>query len=41
MSAITEPNPTELSAAIKLGIQAHAKRFCVVRQIDGSTLQPV
>jgi transposase len=32
MNAITEPNPTELHATIKLGIDAHAKWFYVARQ---------
>ena len=33
MNAITEPNPTELHATIKLGIDAHAKWFPVARQL--------
>ncbi|MBL9152827.1 MAG: hypothetical protein JNK37_10090 [Verrucomicrobiales bacterium] len=41
MNAITEPNPTELHATIKLGIDAHAKRLYVARQLDGATPQPV
>jgi hypothetical protein len=39
--AITELNPTELHATIKLGIDAHAKWFYVARQVDGATPQPV
>ena len=41
MSAITESNPTEVHATIKLGIDAHAKWFYVARQLDGATPQPV
>ena len=41
MKTITEPNPTELHATIKLGIDAHAKWFYVARQLDGATPQPV
>ena len=33
MKTITEPNPTELHATIKLGIDAHAKWFYVARQL--------
>jgi len=36
-----EPNPTELHASIKLGIDAHAKWYYVARQVDGATPQPV
>jgi hypothetical protein len=41
MSAITEPNPTELHSTIKLGIDAHAKWFYVGRHLDGATLPNV
>ncbi len=41
MKTITEPNPTEPHAAIKLGIDAHAKWFYVARQLEGATPQPV
>jgi hypothetical protein len=41
MNAITEPNPTELHATIKLGIDAHAKWLYVARQLDGATLPNV
>lgn len=36
MNAITEANPTELHATIKLGIDVHAKRVYVARQLDGA-----
>jgi AAA+ superfamily predicted ATPase len=41
MKTTTHPNPTELHATIKLGIDAHAKWFYVARQLDGATPQPV
>jgi len=41
MNTKEQPNPTELQATIKLGIDAHAKWFYVARQVDGSTPQPV
>ena len=41
MNTITESNPTEVHATIKLGIDAHAKLFYVGRQVDSATPQPV
>lgn len=41
MSAITEPDPTELHATIKLGTDARAEWFYVARQLGGATPQPV
>ena len=41
MKTTTQPNPTELHATIKLGIDAHATWFYVGRQLDGATPQPV
>lgn len=35
------PNPTELYASIKLGLDAHARGFYLGRQLDGATPQPV
>lgn len=35
MNTITEPDPTEIHATIKLGIDAYAKWFYVGRQHDG------
>jgi hypothetical protein len=37
MKTTTQPNPTELHATIKLGIDAHAKWFYVGRQVDGDS----
>jgi transposase len=41
MNTKTESNPTETCQSIKFGIDAHAKWFCVGRQLDGATPQPV
>jgi hypothetical protein len=41
MNTHTQTHPTELHAAIKLGIDAHAKWFYVGRRLDGATPQPV
>ncbi len=35
------PNSTEPHATIKLGVDAHAKVYCVAPQVDGATPQPV
>jgi hypothetical protein len=34
------PGSTEPHATIKLGNEAHAKWYCVARQVDGTTPQP-
>jgi hypothetical protein len=41
MNTKTKTNPTETCESIKLGIDAHAKWYCVGRQVDGATPQPV
>ena len=41
MNTKTQPNPTELPATIKLGIDAHAKWFYVACQLDCPPPQPV
>ena len=37
MNAKTKTNPTETNAAIKLGIDSHAKWFYVDRKLDAAT----
>jgi len=41
MNANTKSNPTETCESIKLGIDAHAKWYCIGREVDGTTPQPV
>ena len=41
MRTTTEPDPTETSQTIKLGIAAHAKWYYIGRQVDGATPHPV
>ena len=41
MNSKTRSNPTDTCETIKLGIDAHAKWYCVVPQVDGATPQPV
>ena len=36
MKTKTKSNPNETYESIKLGIDAHAKRYCVGRQVDGA-----
>jgi len=37
MNTKTQPNPNELHATIKLGIDSHAKWFYVALQLDGDS----
>jgi transposase len=41
MNPSTGSHQTEICQSIKLGIDAHARIYCVARQVDGATSQPV